>query len=172
MFQDIISERRPWLQKLVAGSARIGLPLLPRRTSETAGSCAIAFRLATGETLTVAVDDENRAYIRGWLARAGAAAFIWFETADGCLVGINLAHVADAAELGRTESSPWSRDCVVLRFSDGGLQQLPKITGETIDYFQGASIGAAQHRPDCCGEIDFERLMCVTLPAAWLDEPA
>lgn len=184
MVEDIISDQPKWLADLVAACRRRGIPLGPlgRRTAGSAplGGWPVALRLRTGETLRVEVDDENHDYIRGWLKPGCAPAFIWFETADGCLMGINLAHVEEAVS-GAAEPanpSPWNRDRVVLRFSDGASMQLPKITGETIDYLQGATIRAprGEHLYGlCCGgetvSLDLDTLMCVTLPAAWLDDP-
>jgi hypothetical protein len=107
--------------------------------------------------------------------------FIWFETVDGCLVGVNPAHVDAvgwyAADPNAPVQSPWKRDCVVARFSDGASMQLPEIRGQAIEYLKGATI-RAHHRnsfyllSDANGRavsINLETLMCVTMSALWLD---
>lgn len=179
---NVASGQPRWLAELVAACARNGLPAL--RLSRRNGDAApqrIAFRLRTGERFAVDLDDENHDYLRGWLRRERTPVFVWFETADGCLVGLNLAHVEEmAAGAGASGGRlSWTRDGVTLRFADGTSRELPKIAGEAIDYFQGATLrvscGERQHSLRCTGEtvtVDLGTLSCVTLPAAWLDEAA
>lgn len=177
VLDESVSERPKWLAGLVAACRRQGIPLGRRMAAPPPnGHWPVSFRLRTGETLKVEVDHENHEYLRGWL-KPGAGAFVWFETADGCLMGVNLAH---AEEIAAEAGAPlvWSREQLTLRFSDGASMRLPKIAGATIDYLQGATIRAGHGAPlyalRCGGEtvsLDLASLACVTLPAAWLDEP-
>src|SRR5581483_7177966 len=127
---NTISLDHPWMKTLIARGHRMGIPFTPlsarRRTNnstaEIAGNRWVAIcHLRTGEEIVFEVDKENKDYIYGCLAkRSKTLHFMWFETGDGCLVGINLA-ATDAVgwmsgDVDASVRSPWKRDCVVMRF--------------------------------------------------------
>jgi hypothetical protein len=158
------------------------LPINAAADGSMTRGAVVTLRLRTGEEIVVEVDGENQDYICGCLAGGPEAVrFMWFETADGCLLGVNLAHVDavawNAAEPDAPDRSPWRRDCAAMRFSDGTSMQLPEIAGEAIEYLEGATIQA--HRRQAfyllryadgrAVSINLETLMCVAMPATWLD---
>lgn len=183
----ISAEQTPWLRDLIATGYRMGIPLglvLRRRQGKgpAVPTSAATFHLRTGEVVCVEVDEENDEYIRGCLAEgSGAVGLLWFETTDGCFRGINLAYVDavnwTAAGSLATDPRSWRHDCITMRFSDGTSMELPRITGDTIEYLKGATIRAHKkpfHLLSCADgrsvSINCENLMSVTMPATWLDE--
>jgi hypothetical protein len=189
--KSIPSERAPWLQELISVGYRMGIPMGALRSRRrplgpingvaSVGS-AVQFQLCTGETFVVDLDEENADYIRGRLAvDYDSAGFIWFETTDGCLRGINLAHV-DAVNWksqGTKTADPlsWRHDCVSMRFSDGAAMELPKTVGETIEYLKGATLRMhrkpfhlVRYADGRTVSVNLQNLVWVTMPAAWLDE--
>jgi hypothetical protein len=185
--KSLSSERAPWLRDLIATGYRMGSPmgaLLRRRSPNglATSRSTVTFHLRMGEAMLVEVDGENHDYICGCLAEGcESVGFMWFETTDGCLRGINLSHVDavnwKATGSGAADPLSWRHDCVTLRFSDETSMELPRITGETIEYLKGATIRARRkpfhllsYADGRTVSINLETLMSVTMPAAWLDE--
>ena len=179
-----VTPDRMWLQDLIAAGYRMGLPMRTlRRWAEgrvlpEADRAAVTLRLRNGEELVAELDRENADYISDCLAEGyDALRFMWFETIDGCLVGVNLAQLDAVAWNTASARSSWKQGVIVMRFTDGTSMELPRITGDAIDYLKGATLrtqrGKLFHLLGCPDgqtvSINLATLLYVTLPAAWLD---
>lgn len=141
--------------------------------------------LRNGDRIAIEIDAENGAYLRDDLRKWGSediGRVAWFETIDGCLLGLNLTQVtricwgppAPAA----AEAAAWDRDHVVVHFDNGETIALPRIGGEKIGLLRGATIAnrgrAGFHvLPAEQNEqmsINLDTLTYVTMPAIWLDD--
>ena len=141
--------------------------------------------LRNGQAFLLALDPERSAYLRDCLKERGARGrpdLVWFETVDGCLVGLNLDQVNlvswGGAGIDAAARIDWDHAHVVVHFADGEPVALARINGDEIDRLRGASLPNRRRPPfytlrapdDAEVAINFEPLTYVTMPAAWLDD--
>ncbi len=165
-------------------------PTFARSRGIAAGARPPVRSLATvnfhnGESFTVVLDDENGPYLDECLRERrvpGTAHVVWFETVDGCLVGVNLDQVNLISRGGAGLAAPgaggWDRDHVILHFADKQPVALPRIDGDEIDRLRGATLLNRRRAPyhslpgqaDGRVSINLDQVTYITLPASWLDD--
>jgi hypothetical protein len=142
---------------------------------------AVHFR--NGEALLVAVDEKNEAYLYSCLhGSADTARIAWFETVDGCFVGLNLSQLNAVfwyqPDLMAPAAAEWDPTRFVVHFADKEAIALRQITGDAIDKLRGATLSkhratafcTLRGRADAQVSISIENMTYITMPATWLDE--
>jgi hypothetical protein len=142
-----------------------------------------ALHLRNGETLVVAVDEKNEAYLYSCLhGSADTARIAWFETVDRCLIGLNLEQLNAVFWYQPGSTAPaateWDPIQLVVHFADKEAIALHQITSDTIGRLRGATLskhrGTAfctlRGRDDSPVSISIKNMTYITMPAIWLDE--
>jgi hypothetical protein len=138
--------------------------------------------LHNGERLVVAVDKRNEAYFYRCLQGLRDAARVsWFETIDGCLVGLNIAQVNVVFWGSERPTTPRPTECnpdqLAVHFADKASITLPRISDTQIEQLREATV--SRHRARAFftlrgqrGDpvsISLQTMTYISMPAAWVD---
>jgi hypothetical protein len=156
----------------------ISLSLTRARHQSAAAAAAravISFR--DDERLVVDLDAGNADYLRAAVTRRGKHAFDWVETADGFLIGVDVAAIQTIDWHPPDGPAPsWlDRDHLALRFCTGRADRFGHIAPDDIDRLRGATLGGCagkRFKPDAgtgAAPIPLQGLCLATLPACWMD---
>jgi len=169
-----------------AQTADVWLPATPEHAPALAAVKRAAPKLATvrfcnGEVLVVAVNEKHEAYLYSCVhGSADTPRIAWFETIDGCFIGLNLAQLNAVFwhQPGSTApaASDWDPTRLVVHFADKQAIALHQITGDSIERFRGATLSKHRATTFCklCGQddaavsISIENMTYITMPASWL----
>lgn len=168
--------RTPIMRSSIANSP-------PEKLAPAAGiaSKVVTVHLHNGKEFVVAVDAKNEAYLYSCLNGSNDTARVaWFETVDGCFVGLNIAQINAVFwhVVGPTmqNSTAWDRSLLMVHFADKENIALEQVSGEEIARLRGASMSKHRftqfHTLHGRGEdvsINIETITHVTMPLAWLD---
>ena len=153
----------------------------PASTPEARVHALATVRLRNGDEFVVAIDAKNEASLYACLGGSSDSARVaWFQTTDGCLIGLNLAHInaifwstpGSAAPM----ATAWDHDRLVVHFTDTPSIELGWISGDDIERLRQATISkhhatafhtlrGQQNDPV---SISIDTMTYITLPAVWL----
>jgi hypothetical protein len=155
----------------------------PTSTPEARVHALATVHLRSGDEFVVAIDAKNEAYLYACLGGSSDSARVaWFQTTDGCFIGLNLAHInaifwstpGSAAPM----ATAWDHDRLVVHFTDTPCIELGWLSGDDIERLRQATISkhhatafhtlrGQQNDPV---SISIDTMTYITLPAAWLGD--
>lgn len=140
-----------------------------------------AVRLRNGDEFVAAVDAKNEAYLYACLdGSSDTARVAWFETTDGCFIGLHLAHINaifwSPPGSAAPKATAWDRDHLVVHFADKQSLELARISGDDIERLRRATISkhhaTAFHtlwgRQNNSVSISIDTMTYITMPLAGL----
>ena len=164
---------------LAAERSRANLASIP----EARVHALATVRLRNGDEFVVAIDAKNEAYLYACLGGSSDSARVaWFQTTDGCLIGLNLVHINAIfwSTPGSAAPKPtaWDHDRLVVHFTDTPCIELGWISGDDIERLRQATISkhhaTAFHtlrgRQNDPVSISIDTMTYITLPAVWLGD--
>jgi hypothetical protein len=188
-----LRNRRTWITNHLARAPGIDIPpsglaaerpqANPASTPEARVHALATVRLRNGDEFVVAIDAKNEAYLYACLGGSSDSARVaWFQTTDGCLIGLNLAHINaifwSTPGSAAPKATAWDHDRLVVHFTDTPSIELGSISGDDIERLRQATISkhhaTAFHtlrgRQNDPVSISIDTMTYITLPAVWLDE--
>jgi hypothetical protein len=188
-----LRNRRKWIANHLARAPGMDVPpsdlaaersqANPASTPEARVHALATVRLRNGDEFVVAIDEAHEAYLYACLGGSSDSARVaWFETTDGCFIGLNLAHInaifwspPGSAAPGATA---WDHHHLVVYFADKQAIELARISGDDIQRLRQATI--SKHRATAFHtlqgrwsdpvSVSIDSMTYITMPAAWLDE--